>query len=283
LLTDQRPADAFSLAYDSAPLKTELTILGRPHAQLQVSSSAPQTDWFVRLSDVAPDGTVTQVTGAGLNGAQHDNASDPKDLVPNQTYSLDIEMHLTTWTFPRGHRIRLAVSNALWPMIWPTPYAMTTILQLGGDNGSHLTLPLVPPSMYAAPQFAAPEPSEQLSGFQSVGFPWPGDWKTERDELHGKSRVSWKGKSEETYPWGKETDLESLTYAADDNHPEASSVEAEAQIVMTLKRQTLTWQGHLTLTSDAQNFYYKYTRQLLKDGVEIKQKTWKETIPRDHQ
>src|ERR1019366_4383643 len=144
LLTDQRPADAFSLAYDSAPLKTELTILGRPHAQLQVSSSAPQTDWFVRLSDVAPDGTVTQVTGAGLNGAQRDNASDPKDLVPNQTYSLDIEMHLTTW---------------------PTPYAMTTTLQLGGDNGSHLTLPLVPPSMYAAPQFAPPEPSEQLSGF----------------------------------------------------------------------------------------------------------------------
>jgi ATP sulfurylase len=95
--------------------------------------------------------------------------------------------------------------------------------------------------------------------------------------------VSWKGKSEETYPWGKETDLESLTYVADDNHPEASSVEAEAQIVMVLKQQTLIWQGHLTLTSDAQNFYYKYTRQLLKDGVEIKQKTWQETIPRDHQ
>jgi uncharacterized protein len=283
LLTDQRPADAFSLTYDSAPLKTELTILGRPHAFLQVSSSAPQADWFVRLSDVAPDGTVTQVTGAGLNGTQRDNASDPKDLVPNQTYSLDIEMHLTTWTFPRGHRIRLAVSNALWPMIWPTPYAMTTTVQVGGDNGSRLTLPLVPPSMYAAPQFAPPEPSEQLSGFQSVGFPWPGDWKTERDELHGKSRVSWKGKSEETYPWGKETDLESLTYVADDNHPEASSVEAEAQIVMALKQQTLIWQGLLTLTSDAQNFYYKYTRQLFKDGQQIKQKTWQETIPRDHQ
>src|SRR5208282_5384661 len=120
------------------------------HALLQASASAPQADWFVRLSDVAPDGTVTQVTGAGLNGAQRDSASEPKDLVPNQTYSLDIEMHLATWTFPKGHRIRLAVSNALWPMVWPTPYAMTTTLQLGGDTGSRLTLPLVPPSMYAA-------------------------------------------------------------------------------------------------------------------------------------
>jgi hypothetical protein len=283
LLTDQRPVDAFSLTYDSTPLKTDLTLLGRPHALLQVSSSAAQADWFARLSDVAPDGTVTQVTGAGLNGAQRDNSSDPKDLVPNQTYSLDIEMHLATWTFPKGHRIRLAVSNALWPMIWPTPYAMTTTLQLGGDTGSRLTLPLVPPSMYAAPQFAPPAPSEQRSDIQSAGFPWPGDWKTERDELNGKTKVTWTGKSEETYPWGKESDFEGITYLADDNHTETSSVQAEAEIVMALKQQTLTWQGHLTLSSDTQNLYYKYTRQLFKDGQPLKQKTWEETIPRDHQ
>ena len=283
LLTDQRPVDAFSLTYDSTPLKTDLTLLGRPDALLQVSSSAAQADWFARLSDVAPDGTVTQVTGAGLNGAQRDNSSDPKDLVPNQTYSLDIEMHLATWTFPKGHRIRLAVSNALWPMIWPTPYAMTTTLQLGGDTGSRLTLPLVPPSMYAAPQFAPPAPSEQRSDIQSAGFPWPGDWKTERDELNGKTKVTWTGKSEETYPWGKESDFEGITYLADDNHTETSSVQAEAEIVMALKQQTLTWQGHLTLSSDTQNLYYKYTRQLFKDGQPLKQKTWEETIPRDHQ
>ena len=30
-----------------------------------------------------------------------------------------------------GHRIRLAVTNAQFPMIWPTPYAMTTTLHLG--------------------------------------------------------------------------------------------------------------------------------------------------------
>ena len=283
LLTDPRPVDAFSLVYDSAPLKTDLTMLGRPHALLQASSSAPQADWFARLSDVAPDGTVTQVTGAGLNGAQRDSASEPKGLVPNQSYPLDIEMHLATWTFPKGHCIRLAVSNALWPMVWPTPFSMTTTLQLGGDQGSRLTLPLVPPSMYAAPQFAPPEPSEQRSDMQSAGFPWPGDWKTERDELNGKTKVTWTGKSEETYPWGKETDFEGITYLADDNHPETSSVQAEAEIAMALKQQTLIWQGHLTLTSDAQNFYYKYTRQLFKDGQPIRQKTWQETIPRDHQ
>ena len=98
---------------------------------------------------------------------------------------------------------------------------------------------------------------------QAAGFPWPGEWKTERDELSGKTKVSWNGKSEETYPWGKETDLEALTYEADDNHPEASSVHGEAEIAMALKDRTLSWRGHLTLTSDAKNFYYKYVRELV--------------------
>ena len=35
LLPDQRPTDAFSLTYDSAPLNEELTLMGRPHAILR--------------------------------------------------------------------------------------------------------------------------------------------------------------------------------------------------------------------------------------------------------
>lgn len=283
LLTDQRPVDAFSLTYDSAPLKEDLTVLGRPHALLEASSSAPLADWFARLSDVAPDGTVTQVTGAGLNGAQRESITDPKDPEPGKTYPLDIEMHLTTWTFPKGHRIRLALSNALWPMIWPTPYAMTTSLQLGGAHGSRLQLPLVPPSPYAVPQFASPEPSPEHPDIHSIGWPFPGEWKTERDELNGKTKITWTGKSQEDYPWGKEEDFEGIVYETADDHPEVSSIHAEAEIVITLKDYVLTWQGHHTLTSDAKNFYYKYTRDLLKDGKPLKQKTWEETIPRDHQ
>ena len=113
LLSDPRPVDAFSLVYDSAPLKEELAILGRPRALLQASATAPLADWFARLSDVAPDGTVTQITGAGINGAQRESMAEPRDLEPGKFYALDITMHLTSWVFPNGHRIRLAISNAL--------------------------------------------------------------------------------------------------------------------------------------------------------------------------
>jgi uncharacterized protein len=283
LLSDVRPVDAFSLVYDSAPLKEDVAILGRPRAWLLASATAPLADWFARLSDVAPDGTVTQITGAGLNGAQRDSMSDPKDLEPGKAYPLDIEMHLTSWVFPKGHRIRVAISNALWPMMLPTPYTMTTSLQLGGENGSRIILPIVPEHGEAAPKFSAPEPSEERKDIKTEGFPWPGEWTVERDEARHKTTVHWSGKDSSTFPWGTENDYEHLTYDADDAHPETCSVKGEAETVFALKGRTLTWRGHLLVTTDQKNFYYKYTRELLKDGVMFKTKTWQETVKRDRQ
>ena len=282
-MSDPRPVDAFSLVYDSAPLEQEVAILGRPQALLRASATAPLADWFARLSDVAPDGTVTQITGAGLNGAQRESMSEPRDLEPGKVYPLNIEMHLTSWVFPKGHRIRVAISNALWPMVLPTPYAMTTSLELGGAGGSRIVLPVVPLQGTAAPEFSAPQPSEERTDIKNEGFPWPGDWTVERDEARQKTTVHWKGKDGYEYPWGTENDFENLTYEGDDAHPETSSVRGEAESVFALKGRTLVWRGHLLVTTDQKNFYYKYTRELLKDGQMIKSKTWEETIPRDHQ
>ncbi len=283
LLTDPRPVDAFSLVYDSAPLENDVAILGRPHAMLRASTTAKLADWFARLSDVAPDGTVTQITGAGINGAQRESTSDPKDLEPGKLYPLDIQMHLTSWVFPKAHRIRVAISNALWPMMLPTPYSMTTSLELGGENGSRLVLPVVPVHGTPAPEFAPPEPSEERADIKSQGFPWPGEWTVERDEARQKTTVHWKGKDGYEYPWGTQNDFESLTYEGEDAHPETCSVRGEAESVFALGERTLVWRGHLLVTTDAKNFYYSYMRELLKDGRMFKSKTWKETIPRDHQ
>jgi uncharacterized protein len=282
LLSDQRPVDAFSLVYDSSPLERDLAIMGRPHALLEASADAPLANWFARLSDVAPDGTVTQITGAGLGGAQRESMRDPKPLEPGKVYPLDVEMHLTTWVFPKGHRIRLSVSNALWPMVLSTPYKMTTSLQLGGKSGSRLSLPVVPVEGTAA-HVSPPQPSEERTDLKSFGFPWPGEWLVTRDQGRQKTTVLWKGKMGGQYPWGKETDLEKLTYEIEDAHPEINTIHGEAETTLELKGRVLVWSGHLSVTSDVKSFFYKYTRELRKDGTLIKSKSWEETIPRDLQ
>ena len=39
--------------------------------------------------------------------------------------------------------------------------------------------------------------------------------------------MHWKGKAENNYPWGKETDYESLAYDVDDAHPESAQSTAK--------------------------------------------------------
>jgi predicted acyl esterase len=286
LLTDQRSVDAFSLVYDSEVLSEEVAILGLPHASLQVAADARLADWFVRLSDVAPDGRVTMVTGAGINGAHRESMATPEDLEPDKIYPLSLDLHLASWVFPKGHRIRVAVSNALWPMNWPTPDPLTTWMMLGGDVASRVILPRVPVHGPAAPAFAAPEAVEEPSGIQGIGgggTAWPGEWTVLRDEAKQRSTVIWKGATAVSYPWGRFDHSEKLTYDVDDAHPDLARVQGDSEYVQALKDQVLTWRGRLDVSSDARTFFYKYTRTLLRNGTIIRTKTWEEPIPRDHQ
>ena len=65
--------------------------------------------------------------------------------------------------------------------------------------------------------------------------------------------------------------------------PKPAQFTAKRKASSPCKGRELRWRGHLSVTTDQKNFYYKYTRELLKDGQMLKQKTWEETIPRDHQ
>jgi hypothetical protein len=284
---DQRPTDAFSLVYDSAPLEHELEILGLPRALLRVSADAPHANWFVRLSDVAPDGAVTQVAGAGANGTHRGSARSPEPLVPGETFSLEIELHFTSWVFPKGHRIRLAINNSQWPMFWPTPYPMTTSLQLGGEHPTRLALPVVPEERRPRPDFALPEPDPELAGFESLD---PGTVSgygeissIDRNPQDGTARVTATNASRTRHPWGNERFEETIVHEIRDDRPEATSVRGEHRTTVELPDRTLVWEARTWFRSDRENFTLSYTRRLLRDGALVREKTWEETIPRDHQ
>ena len=52
---------------------------------------------------------------------------------------------------------------------------------------------------------------------------------------------------------------------------------------VTLENRVLLWEAELSFRSDGDNFYYEYTRRLSEDGTELRERTWTDTIPRDHQ
>ncbi len=191
---DMRPDDAGSLVFDSPVVEEAFEVIGFPRVKLRVSADAPLAHWIVRLEDVQPDGTVSLVTGALINGAQRDSRLEPKPLVPGEVYDIAFELHFTTWTFKPGHRLRLAVSNALFPMIWPTPYPMTTKLFVG-EEFTQIEIPIFPPGERISPDFKPPEPREERPDARYLEVEsWPhGFYEQKRDLWTSKYAVEWKG------------------------------------------------------------------------------------------
>ena len=281
---DQRGTDAVSLVYDSAPLEQDLEILGFPHAKLTVAANATRANWIARLSDVAPDGTVTQVAGAAMNGSHRESAREPKSIVPGVPFDLDIEMHFTSWVFPKGHRIRLAVNNAQWPMLWPTPEPMTTELKLGA---SRLTLPVVPYEPRPVPDYLPPAKDPVYAGVESLEAGTISGYgeisSVDRNPQTGTVVAKLTNGSATRYPWGTEKSLETIRYEINDQAPADAAVTGTHRLEVELPGRMLVWDAELTFRSDRQNFFYTYRRRLTENGKPVREKTWNETIPRDHQ
>ena len=282
---DQRPTDAFSLVYDTAPLPEELEILGLPRALLRVSADAPLAHWIARLSDVAPDGGVTQVAAAGFNGAHRVSAEFPQPIEPGRPFALEIEMHFTSWVFPRGHRIRLAINNALWPMIWPTPYPFTSSLHLG--EATRVVLPVVPFEARPRPSFLPPAEDPVLPGYRSLEDGTISGYgeiaSIERDTARASTRVIAPGGGASQYPWGTHRFTERIVHEAQDGDPAVASMRGEYAISIELEGRTLRFESDVEFRSDRDNFHFLSTRRLFENGSLIREKVWPDTIPRDHQ
>lgn len=284
---DQQAMDDYSLVYDSEALDAPLEILGRPIAKLQVSADAPRANWVVRISDVAPDGQVTQVAGAAFNGTHRNSARDPEDIVPGELFALDINLHFTSWVFPKGHRIRVAVSNAQWPMLWPTAMPMTSTLAIGGETGTQVLLPVVPPGKERVPDFKSPVPSPTLAGFETLDAGnitgYAAITSIQHDPATGEAFGVATNTGATRYPWGIERFEEEIEHRTSDANPARTSVTGRYKLIEELKDRTLEFEQTVEFTSDEENFYLNFHRWVLVNGELFKEKTWEETIPRDFQ
>jgi hypothetical protein len=142
---DSRADDTWGLSFDTPALREPLEILGFVRAHLFVASTAPVATWIVRVNDVAPDGTSYIVTYGFLNGTHRHSHSKPEPLVPGEMAELSFTLFCTGYHFSPGHRIRIVVTNAYFPVVWPSPYPMVTTLFTGGDHASSIELPVLAP------------------------------------------------------------------------------------------------------------------------------------------
>jgi putative CocE/NonD family hydrolase len=115
--TDQRAlADRQDiLVYQSEPLTERCEVTGNPVVELVAASSAPDTDFFVRLVDVAPDGLARDVSLGMVRARYRQGLERPKLLKPGEVMKYTIRMNPTSNAFLPGHRIRLDITSSDFP------------------------------------------------------------------------------------------------------------------------------------------------------------------------
>ncbi len=154
---DQRPVDEICLTYTSEPLTEELEVTGPVKAVLYATSSAPDTDWIVRVTDVHPDGYSRPVCDGILRARYRDSFAKPELMVPGEVYRFEIDLWATSNVFLEGHRMRIVVTSSSFPRFDRNlntggpihreasgKVAANTVVHNSGSP-SHIVLPMIPP------------------------------------------------------------------------------------------------------------------------------------------
>jgi putative CocE/NonD family hydrolase len=158
------------VAYTTATLTEPMTLAGPIGLTLHASATTADTAWVASLDDVAPDGTVTRLTGGALLGsfravdatrswATPDGgfsrvwhpltASSQHPVVPGRSTRYDVELRPVFATLPAGHRLRLVIGTGDLPHLLPTPLDGEHLLggiyliQHAAGGGSWLDLPIL--------------------------------------------------------------------------------------------------------------------------------------------
>jgi uncharacterized protein len=103
------------LVFTTPPLERDLDVVGPLRLILYASSSAVDTDFVARLSDVFPDGRAIQLQNGILRARYRDLDREPRPLVPGEIYRLEIDLWATANRFKAGHRLRVDISSADFP------------------------------------------------------------------------------------------------------------------------------------------------------------------------
>jgi len=154
--SDIHAARSDLLAFTTDPLEEEMEITGPMTATLYAATDARDTDWYVMLLNVYPDGKAERIQEAVARARFRNGFDQPSLLEPDRVYQYDMDLWFTGIVIPPGHRLRVVVTSALFPKY-------DRNLNTGGDNErdteflsahqrvfhdaafpSHVTLPLIP-------------------------------------------------------------------------------------------------------------------------------------------
>jgi hypothetical protein len=268
---DQRADDALSITYDMAPLPADVELLGVPKVRLRVAADRPIAQVAVRLCKVMPDGTSWRLAYGLLNLTHRDGHDAPRPLIPGKPVDVEIALGFIAQQLKAGERLRLAISEGLWPLVWPSPESPTLTLD---PAASVLTLPIRTPPLI--------EPAMPISVVPIA--PDKGDVVVTTTIDHGRLTVAgvWPDKKRTCANGTELSGFGPNTIAAITKGDPNSGTWSGNRIS---RYHRAGWDCELRiafeLTSTAKEFTVTESILALKDGVQIFERKSTKAIPRD--
>ncbi|GEM_PF-128226 len=278
---DMSADDHYSLVYDYSVVGDDVVVIGMPTVSVRVSADAPLYNWSVRLEDVWPeDGKVSLVSGCLINPLFRKGRLAPTPLVPGEEAILTGTIHFTTWRFKAGHKIRLAISNAQFPMAWPTPFQGSTRLLHGPDTW--LELPLPPASPYPEPTLKDPPQVDNPPDAWNL-YASPGTATPIRDDASGDSTYSFTSDAAWRIRNSYFTSSEFYQWSVNDASPATARYSGTRRDLFLVRGADINLACRFLIEADELNYYLTVNKNLFKNSSLIGDRTWWETIPRTHQ
>jgi hypothetical protein len=298
LARDLRRDEDAGPTFTSDPLDQALEVLGVPEVVVHLEVDAPVATLAVRLSDVAPDGSVALVSAGVLNLTHRRSHADPQPMRPGVVEEIRVPLRTAGYRWLPGHRIRVALASSSWPVLWPSPYPAVLTIHRGVATPSRLELPVVPPAGgpgdAPVPIFRTDPPdlhwpaAEPLDG---AGPPVPDApvWRIDEDVIAGAVTVHIHDGGEAIVPDGRRLyAAETLRMTAWDGEP--ARAELDAKVVYRWQERETDRGGELTRieiradarqTSSATDFDLAVRLEVDVDGTRFFERDWSERIPRN--
>ena len=107
-----------TLVFETMPLARGLRVLGAIETEIHLSSNAPDADLWVKVQDVAPDGTAWNLSSPGtdvLRASEREPGAGRRLLEPDRPVVMRLPNLRTGNFFAKGHRIRVVLCGSFLP------------------------------------------------------------------------------------------------------------------------------------------------------------------------
>jgi len=136
------------LVYTTEPLEVGVEVSGTVEIEFYISSDVKDTDFTVKLVDVAPDGTAYNLDETIQRVRYREGYEKEVFMEPGETYKLKVSPMSTSNLFKKGHSIRIEVSSSNFPRF-------TRNMNTGGNNYDETEGIIAHNTMTHSPEFAS--------------------------------------------------------------------------------------------------------------------------------